>query len=422
MAEFKFKAKDPKGRIRTGKLKARSKEEVRKKLRQMRLLPVNVTATGLDATEEEKPFLGIHVYKDEKGRTQVQIGSKPPKPKEIMLFTKQLATMLSSGLPLLQCLDILADQQANFSFQRATKRIRLSVEQGNKLSDAMEVFPDIFDSLYVSMVRAGESSGNLDNILNKLISYIQRTEKVKSQIRSASLYPTIVIGVAILVITILLVFVVPEFAKQYEGANRELPELTKIVIEWSRWLTNNWAYLLGYIVFAFFIFKSWRASPPGRRTSDGWLLNLPLVGVLLSKIAVGRFCSTMSTMLNSGVNILEALSICSKVSNNMVIEEFVKKVKRRIEEGDKFSTPLSKGKLFPRMVVSMIAVGESSGALDDMLEKISEFYDEEVDVAIKNMISAIEPIMIVVIGGIVLFILVAMYLPIFDLANIIDSN
>jgi type IV pilus assembly protein PilC len=271
------------------------------------------------------------------------------------------------------------------------------------------------------MVRAGEASGNLDGILLKLTVYIEKSAKIKSQVKAAMFYPAMVVFVAIAVITALLLFVVPTFAKQYEDSKKELPGLTAAVVGVSNYVADQWYVIFGVAFAVVFAFRQWVRTEKGRGWFDMILLKAPGFGQLFRKLAVGRFCNTMSTMLTSGVNLLEALTICAAASGNQVIERFVLGVRGRIEQGAKFSEPLADGGLFPPMVISMVAVGEATGALDDMLVKVSEFYEDEVDLAVKTLLSMIEPIMIVTIGGIVGVIVIAMYLPVFDMGNLVGN-
>ncbi len=421
MAEFLYKARDARGKMRTGKVTANSKGAVRGQLLKMRLRPVTIKATKLDATDGGGGLFSQILYKDKDGNYNLQLGEQKATDKDLIIFSKQFATMISSGVPLIQTLGILAAQQRVRSFGRQLDTVRGAVENGATLSDALEAYPKQFDSLYVSMVRAGEASGNLDTIMMKLVSYIEKAAKIKSQVKGAMMYPLIVVAVAFVVITGLLVFVVPMFAKQYEGSGKELPGLTQVVIDISNLLIEQWYVPLGAAVGAGLFFSRWVQTDSGRARFDQIILKVPVFGQLIRKIAVGRFCSTMATMLTSGVPLLEALSICAASSGNKMIETFVVHVRSRIEQGAKFSEPLGEGGLFPPMVVSMVAVGETTGALDDMLMKVSEFYEDEVDLAVKTMLSMIEPIMIVGIGSIVGFVVMAMYLPVFDLGNVVGG-
>jgi len=422
VAEFNYKAKDSAGKIRKGKISAANKQQARKQLGRMRLKPILVKVEKdkqSNMGEEEgitwiiKPYL----YKDEKGVQIAILGDEKPTAKDLIVFTKQFATMLNSGVPLIQSLTILAAQQRVSSFGRKLGRACKNVENGATLSEAFEAFPDIFDSLFISMVRAGEASGNLDNILMKLVTYIEKAAKIKAQIKSAMMYPVIVLVVAIVVVSALLLFVVPTFAEQYSGGGKELPGLTQIVIDISEGMQTYWMHIGagGFVLLA--LFKKYIKTDKGRFWWDGRLLKMPAIGQLLKKIAVGRFCSTMATMMQSGVNLLDALTICAASSGNKQIEKFVIGVRSSVEQGEKISDPLGRGDLFPEMIVSMVSVGEATGALDEMLNKVSEFYEDEVDLAVKGMLSLIEPVMIVGIGVVVGFIMIAMYLPIFDMGN-----
>lgn len=421
MAEFKYKAKDLKGKIRTGVVTANSKAQAKDQLSRMRLKPVLLKASKLDDVGGDTGILGKFIVKDSKGRTTIQLGEGAPSSKDLIIFTKQFATMINSGVPLIQSLGILGEQQRVPVFGRTLRNVSAAVENGSKLSDAMEAYPKLFDTLYIAMVRAGEASGNLDTILLKLVTYIEKSAKIKSQVKSAMMYPSIVFVVAGTVVSGLLIFVVPTFAKQYEDSGKELPGITQFVLDASNLLVSNWYLIFGGMIGAVFAFKYWVKTEKGREIFDAAILKAPGIGELLRKISVGRFCSTMATMLTSGVNILDALSICAASSGNKTIEKFVINVRSKIEQGSKISEPLAEGGLFPNMVVSMVAVGEQTGALDDMLLKVSDFYEEEVDMAVKTVLSMIEPIMIVVIGTIVGFIVIAMYMPVFDMASLVGG-
>jgi type IV pilus assembly protein PilC len=422
MAEFKYKAKDSRGKVKTGVISAASKKQAKDQLTRMRLKSVVLTASKLDDVDEPKSFFEKIFVKDSKGRVQIQIGSGPKlTTKDLIVFTKQFATMINSGVALIQALHILGSQQRVPSFGKALRSISAAVENGAKLSDALEAYPKIFDTLYCALVRAGEASGNLDTILIKLTTYIEKAAKIKSQVKSAMMYPLIVVVVAGTVVAGLLIFVVPTFAKQYTDEGKPLPEITQVVVDASNFLVDSWYMILGAMIGASFLFRFWVRTEKGRAIFDQYILKAPGIGELLRKIAVGRFCSTMSTMLTSGVNILDALTICAASSGNKTIEKFVLNVRSKIEQGTKFSEPLAEGDLFPNMVVSMVAVGEQTGAMDEMLIKVSDFYEEEVDLAVETVLSMIEPIMIVTIGGIVGFIVIAMYMPVFDMATLVGG-
>jgi type IV pilus assembly protein PilC len=423
MAIFVYRAQLKNGTVREGKIKAKDRANVRANLLRMKMQPLSIkpfTAED-DVDMEETPIFGSWIYRDRNGNIQIRFMKQSPSSKEVAVFTKQMAVMMKSGVPMIQALGILARQQSNSVFQYALLKVQKIVENGAKLSEAYASFPDIFDSLYIALVAAGEVSGKLDTILLKLVSYIERSNKVKGQVKSAMIYPVMVVVVAIAVVISLLIFVVPTFAQQYTETGRTLPLLTQWVIAVSDGLVANWPKLAGGLLLAGFALRRVLSLPRGRLWFDRWILWVPGVGLLLRKIAVGRFCSTMASMLTSGVNLLQALTICASSAGNLVIEQFVLGVRAGVEKGQKFSEPLSQGHIFPEMVISMVAVGETTGALDEMLEKVSDFYEEEVDLAVQAMLSMIEPIMIVSIGGIVAFILLAMYLPIFDMAGGVQS-
>jgi type IV pilus assembly protein PilC len=420
MAEFKYKAKDPRGRIKIGKISAANAAQAKAQLMKMRLKPISITAYKLDGSgSSNETLFSKFMVKDNNGNTQLQIGAGNPTSKDLIVFTKQFATMIGSGVPLIQSLGILATQQQIVGFGRTIEKIRFSVENGATLSESIGAYPKIFDSLYVAMVRAGEASGNLDEILLKLTTYIEKAAKIKSQVKSAMFYPVMIVTVAITVISVLLIFVVPTFAKQYQDAGKELPWLTQQVVDLSDFLGSQWHILFGGLFIGGALFRRYINTAAGRAKFDAALLKAPGFGNLFRKLAVGRFCNTLSTMLTSGVNLLEALTICAASAGNKSIESFVLGVRSDIEQGKKLSEPLSVGGLFPKMVTSMVQIGEETGALDEMLLKVSAFYEEEVDLAVKTMLSMIEPVMIAVIGGIVGVIVIAMYLPVFDAASLV---
>jgi type IV pilus assembly protein PilC len=336
--------------------------------------------------------------------------------KDIAIFTRQLSVMIDSGLPLMQCLEILAEQQENKKFQRSIRAVRASVEGGTTLSAAMEPFPKVFDQLYVNMVAAGEAGGILDRILQRLSTYIEKNLKLRRQVKSALIYPVSVIVIAVGVIVLLLWKVVPIFAQLFASLNTSLPLPTRIVIGTSHFIGSIWGLLIlvGFVLAAGTI-AAWYRTEPGRLAIDALLLRLPLIGMLLRKIAVARFTSTLGTLITSGVPILEGLDITGRTSGNAVLERAIQGVRRAVEAGGSLVAPLRKSAVFPAMVTQMIEVGEQTGAMDTMLQKIADFYEEEVDVAVKGLLAALEPIMIVFLGVLVGGIVISMYLPLFSL-------
>ena len=335
--------------------------------------------------------------------------------KEIAVFTRQFSVMIDAGLPLVQCLEILAGQQENALFKTALTGVRQKVESGSTLANAMRDYPKAFDDLYVNMVEAGETGGILDGILQKLALYIEKNVKLKGAVKSASIYPASVMGIMAVVITGLMWGVVPTFAKLFQDLGVALPLPTRIVIGASDFVVNYIAFaIVGGVVFVFVI-SSYYKTPAGRYLIDSLMLKIPVIGMLLRKIAVARFTSTLGTLIASGVPILEGLSITARTAGNAVVERALMDVRKAVEEGRTIVEPLMKSKVFPSMVGQMIAVGEQTGALDAMLEKVGLFYEDEVDEAIKDMLAAMEPMIMAFLGVVVGGIVISLYLPIFEL-------
>jgi type IV pilus assembly protein PilC len=416
--KYAYKGKSNSGQVKTGEISAANAQAAKSILSNKGLRILKLTTTSHDLGDGSKiRGLSRFIYRDKGGNIQLRLGAQLPTTRELGLFTKQFSLMIENGIPMLQALQMLRDQQRKIDFSETIEKIIGAIEQGASLTDALEPFPEIFDSLYVAMTRAGEASGRLDVILKQLVSYIEKSAKLKAQVKSAMAYPIIIMAVAVSVITLLLVFVVPNFAKQFEESGQEIPALTRIVIETSNALADNWMGILGTLIAVFFGLQYYLKTENGKKAFDKSILRAPIIGDVMIKISVGRFCSTMSTMLKSGVSILEALNICATSSGNKSIEKFVLNVREEISKGSTFSEPLAVDNFFPKMVVSMVAVGESTGTLDETLSKVNDIYEEEVDNAIAAMLSMIEPLMLVVIGGIVGLIVIAMYLPIFSMAG-----
>ena len=341
--------------------------------------------------------------------------------KDIVIFTRQFSTMIDAGLPLLQGLTILADQAENKTFKRILKEIVKDVEGGSSLAEAMGKHPKIFDSLFVNLIDAGEVGGILDTILQRLAVYIEKAEKLKSKIKGAMTYPIIVVAIAIIVMAVIMIFVIPVFQDMFSSFGKALPVPTQIVVSMSNFTKNNILYMIGGLILFVFLFKKYRGTTRGRKTTDTLSLKLPVFGPLLKKVAVARFSRTLGTMIKSGVPIITALEIVARTSGNVVLEEVVLDVRSSIAEGQPIADPLSENDIFPNMVVQMIAVGEATGALDTMLEKIAEFYDDEVDVAVEAMTAMLEPLLMVFLGGAIGGLVIAMYLPIFGMAAAMGS-
>lgn len=364
-----------------------------------------------------------------KGFTQIKVKPKPKdllegtfleggvSSRDMVVFSRQFATMINSGIPILQALQVMCEQTENNKLRRKLYEIRNDVEGGSSLFDALSKHKDVFDALYTNMVNAGETGGILDTVLNRLSEYIEKAANLKAKVKGAMIYPAVVSFVAIAVITIILVFVIPTFEKMFADFGGALPLPTQIVIDLSRWVQSNLLWLFLGVVAAGFGFSWFYRWEKGKRIVDRWLLFIPVFGPLLRKVAVARFSRTLSTMVSSGVPILYSLDIVAKTSGNKTIELGVLQARKRIAEGQTLAEPLDATGVFPPMVIHMLSIGETTGALDTMLAKVADFYDDEVDVAVSALTSMIEPIMIVFLGVVVGGLIVSMYLPIFQIAG-----
>ncbi|NOT24581.1 MAG: type II secretion system F family protein [Acidobacteria bacterium] len=352
-----------------------------------------------------------------KEKTAKKTKEKAASAKDLAVFTRQFSVMIGAGLPLVQCLDILGTQAEDRNFGAVILTVRSDVENGMSLADAMKRHPKTFDSLFTNMIAAGEAGGILDAILKRLATYIEKAVKLKGQVKSAMIYPIAVVVIATLVVSVILWKVIPTFASLFAGLGAELPLPTRIVIAMSNGLVRYGLFIIAGLVALGFAFRSYYASENGRKVVDRIVLRIPILGLLMRKIAVARFCRTLSTLLSSGVSILEALDITAKTAGNAVVEEAIYTTRKSIEGGETIAAPLAQTAVFPPMVVQMIGVGEATGALDTMLGKIADFYEEEVDVAVAGLLTLLEPIMIALLGGVVGGIVIAMYLPIFALVS-----
>ncbi|HLB95176.1 MAG TPA: type II secretion system F family protein, partial [Nitrospiria bacterium] len=337
--------------------------------------------------------------------------------KDIVVFTRQFATMIDAGLPLVQCLEILTAQTENKVLAKTIGEVRQDVEAGSTYADALRKHPKVFDALYVNMVAAGEAGGILDTILNRLAKHIEKAMKLKKQIKTAMVYPAVIMCVAVIIIAILMVWVIPVFAKMFSDFGGALPAPTQLVVSASYFMKSNIIYMIIGVGLFIFAFRRFYRTPMGRKLVDRAALRLPVVGDLIRKAAVAKFTRTLGTLISSGVPILDGLSIVAKTAGNKIIEEAVMMTRQSISEGKTIAEPLGQTKVFPPMVVQMIAVGETTGALDAMLSKIADFYDEEVDAAVTALTSLLEPMLMVFLGVVIGFIVVAMYLPIFSMAG-----
>jgi type IV pilus assembly protein PilC len=358
----------------------------------------------------------------EKGKGfDFQLGKREKvKTKELAIFTRQFSVMLDAGLPLVQCLDILGQQQDNPYFAKVISRTREDVEAGSTLADAMSRHPKVFEQLFVNMVEAGETGGILDIILQRLSTFLEKLVKLKSDVKSALVYPVAVIAISIIVISVIMIFVIPSFKSIFEslvGPGESLPWLTEMVVELSSFMASFWWLIAIVLGLVFYGLKTYYKTPKGKKMLDGLSLKIPIIGEILRKIAISRFARTLGTLLSSGVPILESLDITARTSGNVVVEEAILKVRVAIEQGETFLEPLKHAKIFPPMVCQMIGIGEQTGALDAMLSKIADFYEQEVDSAIANLLAMLEPAMIMFLGVTIGTIVIAMYLPLFSLIS-----
>jgi type IV pilus assembly protein PilC len=348
------------------------------------------------------------------------LGKVPPK--DLAIFTRQFSVMIDAGLPLVQCLEILGAQQTHKGFQRIIEAVREDVEKGATLQTALSKHPKAFNDLFVNMVGAGESGGILDVILQRLSGYIEKSVKLTGKVKSAMTYPVAVISIAVIVVVVIMVKVIPIFSAMYAGLGSKLPYPTIVCIAISDAIINYWWLLILGTVMVVVGTRQYYKTPPGHLQIDTLLLHLPVLGDVLRKVAVARFCRTLGTLISSGVPILEGMDITARTAGNLVIQNAILKSKDAVEQGRNISTPLAETKVFPPMVVQMVGVGEATGALDAMLAKVADFYEDEVDNAVSSLTSLMEPIMIAILGGIVGFIVVAMYMPIFGLAAAFDKS
>lgn len=401
MAKFNYVAVEPTGNEIKGVIEGESKEDVLKVLKNRRL-------TVKEVKRDWKSF-------------EISFGNNVT-PEDIVIITRQLATMISSGLPIMKALDIISSQADKKKVRDIFEDIKNQIEQGSPFSRGLEKYRDIFGDLYINMVRAGEAGGLLDTILDRLAGYMEKSISLKRKVKAAMMYPSIVLAVAVVVVWGLMVFIIPKFKEMYDGFGGTLPALTQFTISLSNFLSSWYG---GGVIFAVIVVASisisfaYRKTEKGRYTIDQFLLRVPKIGDLLRKVAVSKFSRTLGTLLSSGVPILEALDIVAKTSGNKVVEKHLLRSKIDIEGGKNIVYPLEKSKIFPAMVTQMIAVGEETGSLDQMLTKISDFYDDEVDRAVEGLTKLIEPMLMLFVGGAVGFVIIAMYLPIFKMGDAI---
>jgi len=396
---FKWEGKVYGGGAQSGTMEAATEAVVRSQLRHQRIIPSKISKV--------------------RKKSQIVLFKPKVKAKNLAIFTRQLATMVDAGLPLVQSLDILADQEENPTLKEILNSVKEDVEGGLTFAAALKKHPKAFNDLYTNMVVAGEEAGTLDIILNRLSEFIEKAEALRRKVKSAMMYPAIVTFVAVVVVGILMVFVIPTFEKMVREAHQQLPGLTQFMVDMSKFIRSHILIAIGMLAALIFLIRYTRKTDKGKKAIDGFLLKLPVFGILLRKVAVARFTRTLSTLMTSGVPILDGLNLVAKTSGNKVIEDAVMAARENISSGENIAEPLARSKVFPPMVTRMISVGENTGALDQMLNKIADFYEDEVDTAVAGLTSMLEPLMIVFLGGVVGTIVIAMYLPIFNMANAI---
>ncbi|MCX5756256.1 MAG: type II secretion system F family protein [Gemmatimonadetes bacterium] len=398
MPTFSYTARDQKGAIKTDTIEATNREDVVQQLRRLRLNVVKVE----EASKSKQKTAGSIAMRD------------------VVIFTRQFSTMINSGLPLVQALDILSKQTENKALSAVTRQVVFDVESGHAVADALAKHPKAFSDLYVNMVAAGEAGGILDTILMRLATFMEKNDALVRKVKGAMIYPGVIFSVAAIAISVLLIFVIPVFQNMFASVNLALPLPTRIVIIMSEILKKGWwGFGLGGF-FGFHAFKRYYATSKGHLNVDKALLHVPVLGDVIRKSAVSRFTRTLGTLISSGVSILDGLEITAKTAGNRVIQDAIMASRSSIAGGDTISAPLAKSNVFPPMVISMIAVGEQTGGLDEMLAKIADFYDEEVDTAVSSLLALLEPLMIVFLGVVVGGMVVAMYLPIFDMINAVQ--
>jgi type IV pilus assembly protein PilC len=400
MPIYKWEGKTAKGAIKKGEMEAPGEAAIRIHLRQQNIVPTKVVAKGKEFTIS-LPF------------------KKKVNQRSIAVFTRQLATMIDAGLPLVQSLEILSSQQESKVFKNIIREIREDVEGGSTFAGALKKHPATFNELYTNLVVAGEEGGILDNILNRLANYIEKSEALKKKVKSALIYPATIVGVAVIVVMILMIFVIPVFETMFKSAGQNLPLPTLIVLTISKLIKKYVIIVIPGLILLIYLMRKYYQTQNGRAVIDRLLLKLPVFGLLFKKIAVARFSRTLGTLVSSGVPILDGLNIVSRTSGNRTVEVAIQNARSSIREGETIAEPLGRSKIFPPMVIQMISVGESTGALDSMLSKIADFYEEEVDIAVANLTSLLEPFLMIFLGVVIGGVVISMYLPIFNMASAI---
>lgn len=397
--------------MQAGYIDARDEMEAKVRLRAKQLMPVSLKVViSNSGNKGAGDFGALSAFFSPKVRT-----------KDLQIFTRQFATLINSGIPIVEALKILSESTSDQLIKDAVIQIKASIETGKRLSESMVLFPRVFDTLYCNMIRAGEEAGILDIILNRLSAYSEKNEKIKNQVKGALVMPIVIVVAAFLIITGIMVFIIPKFQELYKSSGKELPGLTQLLVSISDGLRNNWLIIIVVIFVIFYVVVSYISSKEGKKQFDRMLINAPVFGDVVQKASVARLSRTLSTLLSSGINMIEAIDIASNTAGNYVIEVALKNCKESISVGKPFHLPLARQKEIPQMVSQMVAIGEQTGALDAMLAKIADFYEDEVENAVRAMTSLIEPFLMICLGGIIAFILVAMYLPIFQMGDTIGQ-
>jgi len=403
MPAYVWKGVNRKGQKKKGEMDAENENFVRLTLRRQGIEPSSIKLKPKDIFDSVKLF-------------QPRVTEK-----DIVVMTRQFATMIDAGLPLVQCLDILYSQQDNRTFKRILKQIKDDVEEGSTFADALKKHPDVFDDLFVNLVAAGEIGGILDVILNRLANYIEKAAKLKKKVKGAMVYPLVVMIIAVCVVAVILIFVIPVFQQMFADFGRALPAPTQFVVNLSNFVKNYIIYLVVFVALCVFAFRRFYRTERGRTVVDDLILKAPVFGILIRKVAVAKFTRTLGTMISSGVPILDSLDIVAATAGNKTIETALRETRMSISEGRTIAEPLADSDVFPAMVVQMISVGEATGALDTMLTKIADFYDDEVDAAVDALTAMLEPFMMVFLGGTIGGLVVSMYLPIFQMAGAVGG-
>lgn len=408
MAKFGYQAKNSVGQLVQGELEANTQQEAIIRLRAQQLIPTKLTMLAkTKAKAGPKPLPSAGMFASVKG-------------KDLQIFTRQFATLINAGIPVVDSLKILSEGLRPGLLKEAGAQVKTNIESGRSLADSMALVPNVFDKLYVNMIKAGEEAGILDGILQRLASYMEKSEKIKGQVKGALIYPCVIIVVAMLVIAGILIFIIPKFMEFFNQAGKEPPALTMMVVSLSNSLTQNWQMWLGIVIVGPILVGQYLKTDDGANTFDRFILKAPVFGEVVQKSSIARLTRTLSTLLTSGVGLIEAIEIAAKTSGNIVIEQALIRCKDSVTQGRPFAAPLGKEKAFPEMVVQMISIGEQSGTLDVMLGKIADFYEDEVETAVKAMTSLLEPLLMVFLGGIIAVLVIAMYLPIFNMAEIVQ--